>query len=527
MPALKGHSVRKWLLIGAAALIALCVAVYFAAVVFFLPEMRTQTRQRIQDYLAVRFQGAVQIGDFHIAFRPRLHIEVDGIVVRHMGRTDIPPLLQIQQLAFNANFSSLFGRRVDISLIRLDGLEINTPPREPGGPAMIHGTDQDLAKKYPVVIHRIVADQAHLVILRRPEDGDKPPNEFDIHQLSMEDFGFDRPASFQAILTNPKPRGDIRCVGQFGPWEAADPSQTPVAADYRFDHADMSTLKGLSGTMSSTGHFSGPLDYLNVDGQTDIPDFALRTSAHPFALHTDFSAIVDGTNGNTILKTVTARFLHTTLSVAGEVVDLNKGVKGRTIEMHATSNRARIDDLLLLAVKKFPPAMTGVARLDARIDIPENDEDLIDKMELDGRFAVAGMQFTNPDTQGKVDSLSRRGQGKPKDTEIEGELSQLGGHFRMENSVISLSSLNFGVEGAAISLAGTYNLDGGELDFRGHLKLDAKLSQTTTGVKSLFLRAVDPFFSKDGAGTELPIKVTGTKDAPSFGLDFHDKANKN
>ena len=518
---------RKWLLVGAAALIVLCAVLYVATVIFLAPALRTQARQRVQDYLAERFQGAVQIADFHLAFRPRLHIEVDGIVVRYQDRVDIPPLLQIQKLSFNANLASLFGHKADIELIRLDGLEINTPPREPGSPPMIRGTDQDLAKKYPVEIHRIVADQAHLVLLRRPEDADKPPNEFDIHQLVLEDFSFEHPASFQAVLTNPKPRGDIHCVGQFGPWLASDPSQTPVMADYRFDHADMSTLKGLRGTMSSTGHFGGPLDYVSVDGQTDIPDFGLRTSAHPFALHTDFSAIVDGTNGNAILKSVTARFLHTALSVAGEVVDLKKGVKGRTIELHASSDRARIEDLLVLAVKNMPPAMTGVARLDARIDIPENDEDLIDKMKIDGRFAVADMEFTNPNTQGKVDSLSRRGQGKPKDTEIDGELSQLGGRFEMANSMISLSALNFGVEGAAISLAGTYDMDGGQLDFRGHLKLDAKLSQTTTGVKSLFLKAVDPFFSKDGAGAELPIKVTGTKDQPSFGLDFHDKANKN
>jgi len=41
--------------------------------------------------------------------------------------------------------------------------------------------------------------------------------------------------------------------------------------------------------------------------------------------------------------------------------------------------------------------------------------------------------------------------------------------------------------------------------------------------RDFFLKAVDPFFKKNGAGTQLPIKVTGTKDNPSFGLDFHHK----
>jgi len=41
-----------------------------------------------------------------------------------------------------------------------------------------------------------------------------------------------------------------------------------------------------------------------------------------------------------------------------------------------------------------------------------------------------------------------------------------------------------------------------------------------------FLKALDPFFKGKNAGTVVPIKITGTKDQPSFGLDFHDKANR-
>jgi len=41
-------------------------------------------------------------------------------------------------------------------------------------------------------------------------------------------------------------------------------------------------------------------------------------------------------------------------------------------------------------------------------------------------------------------------------------------------------------------------------------------------VKSLVLKVVDPFFRKDGQ-TELPIKITGQRDHPSFGLDLGHK----
>ena len=35
--------------------------------------------------------------------------------------------------------------------------------------------------------------------------------------------------------------------------------------------------------------------------------------------------------------------------------------------------------------------------------------------------------------------------------------------------------------------------------------MEAKLSQLVSGKKSFFLKAIDPFFSKRGAGTLIPI----------------------
>jgi hypothetical protein len=44
------------------------------------------------------------------------------------------------------------------------------------------------------------------------------------------------------------------------------------------------------------------------------------------------------------------------------------------------------------------------------------------------------------------------------------------------------------------------------------------VSQTTTGWKSLMLKGVDPLFRKDGR-TIIPIKISGTRNEPSFGMD--------
>jgi hypothetical protein len=518
-------TLRKWIV--SSIVVMALLSIVGAVIGFYIlaPRLHRLVRARTEEYLRERFRSSVEFADFDVSVYPRIHVLIDGLVMRHEGRTDIPPLIQIATVTVDATFANLFSKHPVVSHVTLDGLRISTPPRYPGGKPVLHGTDADLSKKFPVIIAKITADKALLVILRRDT---KPPKEFEIHQLEMDDFDFTDPATFHALLTNPLPKGEIHCDGKFGPWQAESPSETPVSANYTFSDADMGTLKGLKGTLSSEGDFSGPLDYLNVEGKTDIPDFALRTSDHPMALHTDFSAVVDGTNGNTYLNLVTAKFLHTVLVAKGEVVDEYRDVKGRTIVMDTYSKAGRIEDLLLLAVKSSPPVMTGKANLKAKILIPEGDADLIERLKIDGQFGVAEAEFASDSVQGKINALSRRGQGRPKDLDLTAA-SELQGTFKMGGGKIAFSRLSFSVPGASINLAGVYGVDSGALDFRGRLLLQARLSQTVTGMKSFFLKAVDPFFKgKNGekAGTSVPIKISGTKDHPSFGLDFRDKANK-
>ena len=85
---------------------------------------------------------------------------------------------------------------------------------------------------------------------------------------------------------------------------------------------------------------------------------------------------------------------------------------------------------------------------------------------------------------------------------------------------MSFSDLSFSVPGALVHLNGSYGLRSEQLDFRGTLTLVAKVSATTTGIKSVLLKAVDPLFQKNGAGAVLPITITGTREHPSFGLDI-------
>jgi hypothetical protein len=67
---------------------------------------------------------------------------------------------------------------------------------------------------------------------------------------------------------------------------------------------------------------------------------------------------------------------------------------------------------------------------------------------------------------------------------------------------------------------GTYEVEGGAIDFAGSAALQATISQMVGGWKGLLLKPADRFFKKDGAGTEVPIHVSGTREDPKFEVDI-------
>jgi hypothetical protein len=326
--------------------------------------------------------------------------------------------------------------------------------------------------------------------------------------------------SYEATLKNAKPPGKIQTTGSFGPWNGEDPGQTPVSGSYDFQSADLSVFKGVSGILSSRGRFNGVLERLQVDGDTDTPDFAVKTSAKPVHLKTQFHSIVDGTEGDTSLEPVNAQFGNSSVIAFGKVAG-RPGTKGKTVSLDVTVRNSRVEDMLNLAVKAPKPSMTGVINFRAQFELPPGDQDVEQRLLLKGTFGIGPAHFTSPTVKEKLAELSVKAQGKSEASPPDDVISDLKGNFVLENGVIRFSKLSFAVPGAQVSLDGTYALDSQELDFRGKLMLDAKLSKTTTGVKSFLLKLAEPFFNKKkGTGSVLPIKITGTREHPSFGLNI-------
>ncbi len=490
------------------------VILFIAAAITLTYTERGRLREYLVTALGERFHSDVQIRNLQVYVYPRVYVAAHGISLRFHGRTDVPPLMTIETLTLSANLKSLLAETKHVAAVHIEGLDITVPPRPLNKPV---GPKPPKPKmKLPVVIDEMTADDAKVITL--PRDPSKLPHEWDIHHLVMESFSFDQPAHFHATLSNPKPIGEIDSEGEFGPWDADEPGDTPLDATFEFSHADLDSLKGLGGILSSKGKYEGVLDQLNVEGDTDTPDFSLDVSGNPVHLTTHYVAVVDGTNGDTELAPVVAHFLRTTVEARGDIAGI-RGKPGKDIELDAVVRNGRIEDLLQLVIKGDKPVMTGNVSLRAKISLPPiTDVKIIDRLNLDGKFGVTGGHFTSDVTQGKIDTLSRKGQGQPKNENIEDVISNLRGEFILKDQRATFSSLAFDVQGASIQLSGTYDLGQQTLDFHGHLRMDAKLSQMTTGVKSFFLKAVDPFVSKNGA-TDLPIKIIGTRTNPSFGLD--------
>ena len=155
----------------------------------------------------------------------------------------------------------------------------------------------------------------------------------------------------------------------------------------------------------------------------------------------------------------------------------------------------------------------------AALVIPPGDRDVVEKLKLDGRFTMTNAHFTNVNVGQKITELSQRARGKQPDPQATPVGSDFAGQFMLDGGKLTIPAVAFDVPGAGVRLAGYYNLRQEDMDFRGSLLTDAKVSQMTTGWKSWLLKVLDPLFGRDGGGSSIPIKVTGTRKAPSFGLD--------
>ncbi len=526
---------KLWLVGSGLALLMLAAAGVIAARILSL-RFEPYVREQAVEYLKNRFASEVELRALRVRL-PRTsplrllmtrgrggitRVDGEGLTMRLQRRPDLPPIFAIRKFAFEIDLGKLFDATRAVPLVELDGVEIHVPPRgeqsskrAAAAPESTSATSAPGGRLPSVLIEKVVIRNAALVIL--PRDPKKLPLRFDIHRLELDSAGPGVPMNYEAQLTNAKPPGEIVSKGSFGPWAAGDPGASPLAGKYVFEKADLGVFAGIAGMLRSTGSFRGVLSAIEARGEAEVPDFRLKMANNPVPLVTEFEVLVDGTNGNTVLKPVHATLGSTRFTTSGAVLR-HEGEQRRTVSLNVSMPDGAVRDLLRLAAKG-PPFMDGRVLLETRIDIPPLSGKVHERLILDGRFELLEGKFLRSTIQDQIDNLSRRGQGAPANTEIDEVVSYMTGEFRLQNETLSFRSLAFGVPGAHVQLAGGYNLADDSLDLHGSLRLQSKVSGTVSGWKRWALKPVDPFFAKRGAGTFLNVKVGGTSRHPKFGLD--------
>ena len=544
---------HRWLL-GIAGVFFVLLAAITTAGILTARRAEPYLRMRIVQGLADHFHARVELDTFHVSLGNGLRGEwgvwakgeglriwppatVAGVAVPNPPPTNGPPIAPLISLAsfgFHVPLHYNPDQPFYVGDIRLAGLRIHLPPKSHFLRVAPPQNSSDIPAQpgsngIPVRFQLGNVDCKDAVLILETSKPGKLPLEIDFAHLKFTDISPNDAMHYEAELTNPKPVGTVHTKGVFGPWQVSDPGESPIVGDYRFDYANLGDFKGIAGTLSSTGNYAGTLRDLNVNGQTDTPDFSLTHFGNKMDLKTQFHAIVDATNGDTRLDPVNAVLGHSHITARGQVVRAVAHGEGDTlrplghdIDLKIEIDGGHIEDFLHLASRDVPPLLTGDVTVRSSFRIPPGKDSVHERMVMKGQFILNHAEFSSTKVQARIEELSFRGQGKPHDAKSSDHdpiESTMQSDFQIANGVITLPNLAFTVPGAAIDLKGTYKLDGGELGFTGVARMQATISKMVGGWKGLLLKPADRFFKKDGAGTEVPIHIAGNYKNPEFGVD--------
>ena len=502
-----------------------------AAVEWGLRQIQPMMKKKVIETLSARFHSPVELDRLSLTMRKGVAVTGGGLRILYLAgptkpdaRPNAPPMLSVESFSFSTGWRELMRPTTRVLAVKVQGLEVNIPPKEDREATEPDDPKRRGQSRLGIAVDTIECTDAKLVI--ETNKPGKKPLEFDIGRLVLTDVGALKPLNYEAVLVNPKPVGNVRSTGHFGPWQDDNPRDTPVDGNFEFTHADLSSIHGIAGMLSSTGKFSGTLGNIVVDGVTDTPDFRLDVSDHALPLHTEFKAVVDGTTGDTQLNEVKARVERSELVASGAVTRSTTTLPGHNTELNVAMEKGRIEDMLVLGMKSNPTLIRGAVSLKAHIQIPPGPMSVSRKMRLDGTFAIHGAEFNDAQMQQKVDALSMRAQGKPKlanARDAKMVASSMSGSFSQADAMLRVSELKFEMPGAQVQMEGKIELVGSTFEFHGKVRTEATVSQMTTGWKSLLLGPFDKLLKKNGAGAELPIMVTGTHSTYDLRLDFpHD-----
>ena len=445
------------------------------------------------------FASDVRFQKMDISVFPRVHVVAYGVSI---GNDVSHPLIEASQADARCGWIPW-----QVRTVILEGLQVRIPVASAPPPTN--------ANPHPAItVDEVFASRASVEL---------PALHFDLRDLHVSNFTPNSPAAFAATLNNSEPRAEVQISGKLGPWNATDPGRTPVEGKYNLARSDLATLPGLRGIVSSQGRFNGVLLNATISGDAHVDGFGISTSGHAEAVRASFQAVLDGSDGSASVDRITGALEQSPFVGSGSVHDLQDD-RRRQIALQVSMAHGRLEDLLPLGVTSKVSPLTGPLSVQAKVEIPPGEQDLLSRLHLSASFSADGARFASWNLRERLRSLSRKAEGEPNNDAAGSSISSMQGEVRLDRGVAHFSSLAIELEGASAKLEGSYQLANEQLDLHGDVWMEAKVSQTATGPKALLLKLADPFFKSKHGGSHVPIKITGTRSDPKFAVDMARKA---
>ena len=338
-------------LIVATTLISAIGLVSALILVWKFPFRRAAVISRIENGAGIR----VETGTFHHQWFP------PGFTAGHVRLSNRNgDVLTITAFALRGSYIGLLRSPRAVSEIRASGLHLTiAAPRQ----TLL----QSAGANAGVAVGEIRLEDTRLDLLSRTPG--TPPLTFLIRTLRLEHVGQEKPAGFNVFLHNPRPDGEIRAHGEFGPLNRSDPASTPLSGVFTFEKADLTVKRAITGILNASGRFQGHLSRIECAGTADVPHFRVFGSGHAVHIASRFEATVNAGTGDASLRQIVAHFNSTTVSASGNVTD-TADRPGKTVLLNVAIHEGRVDDLLLLFTRHSTPAMSGPVSLTGKFTIP-------------------------------------------------------------------------------------------------------------------------------------------------------------
>jgi hypothetical protein len=448
--------------------------------------------------------AAISFGKFHTTWFPHPGCIAQDVTLRNAETGE--RIGTIQRMQIVGTYSSLIRKRKRLLSFEADHVHVTASNNElPLHPSGAHSKEIELDE--------FVLRDAILDVVRSPNR----KLTFAAPQLIIKDLGYPKPGSFSVQVNVPLPEMTVESAGKFGPLVRGNIDSTPVSGYFRVGRGTLATFDALRGKILANGNFAGNFGAVDVNGEAASPDFALSKVDHALSLTTRFRAQVTIRNAEIKFRSLDAELGKTHILGAGAISPVQQDAPG-FLNLDLTAPSGTVNDLLWLFSKAPEPGMIGPIRFHTIAALSRRPEHFLQEIQLNGKFVINNARFSSPATQTKLEKLSKRAEGHPDQPPTYTPVSLLSGSVDLHGGVAYLSNVLFQVDGADANGGGTFDVEDKKVDLNGKLRMRAELGDTTKGFKGALLKLISPFYKKHGAGSDVPVSITGTSSHPKFAV---------